>query len=137
MRQTMSTALIVLISFFMLLPPQDAEIRGVASDVSGAVIPAATVSLSGANVQRTTQTQADGTFSFRALATGDYTLKSNYLGFEAFEDHVSAISGLKLLMAIRLRPQVITQALTVTEDRGTELSLDSDQNAGSRVVKNS
>ena len=119
---------ITIVIFLLAMPQQDAMIHGIVSDVSGAVIADATVSLSGANVQTAVQTHQDGSFSFPALEAGDYTLKVNYRGFEIFEDHVTAKSQLTLLVAIRLRPQVVTQALTVTEDGGPELGLESDEN---------
>jgi len=117
----MLSALAISICLFALMPKHDAQIHGIVSDVSGAVIARAAVSLSGANVQRRVQTQDDGSFLFPALAAGHYTLKVNYRGFETFEDHVSASSRLTLLVAIRLRPQAVTEARTVTENGGTEL----------------
>ena len=130
---------VITISVFLLILPaqQPAMIHGVVSDATGAVIPAATVALSGANFQRTGLTQDDGSYSFPGLTAGNYTLKVSYPGFEAFEQRVKADSGRTLLIGVRLVPETLTQSLTVTEDHGPELSLESDANAGTRVVKDS
>src|SRR5215813_10973261 len=107
----MASRLVVSIFLLVLIPQRPAGIEGIVSDVSGHIISDATVSLSGANLQTAVRTHGDGRFSFPALEAGDYTLKVNYRGFETFEDHVTAKSRLTLFVAIRLRPQVVTEAL--------------------------
>src|SRR5437879_13307217 len=58
-------------------------IRGVMTDDSGAVIPAANVALTGKGVSKTAQTQADGTYTFPNLAPGQYTVNVAFQGFAA------------------------------------------------------
>src|SRR5205823_4192747 len=114
---------------------QPAAIEGVLTDASGGAIPVATVSLSGTNLQKTVQTPADGSYSFTGLPRGEYTLKVDYPGFETFEKQVTAEVGKTLQVPIQLRLRVSTQAVTVTGDRGPELSVDPGESAGTTVVK--
>src|SRR5690242_1197495 len=94
-----------------------AAIHGVLTDASGALIPGAAVSLSGANVRTTVQTAADGSYRFQGLAAGEYTLNVTVPDLEAFEKRVRVDNGATLDVPIQLRPHVETQELTVTEDR--------------------
>ena len=65
-------------------------VKGVMTDDSGAVIPAASVSLVGGNgVTKTAQTQADGSYTFVGVAPGDYTVKVAFPGFSPFEKTVT------------------------------------------------
>src|ERR1035438_4150117 len=56
-------------------------LRGTMTDDSGAVIPAANVSLTGRGATQTAQTQADGTYVFQGLAPGQYTIRAVLPGF--------------------------------------------------------
>ncbi len=60
-------------------------VRGTMTDDSGAVIPAANVTLTGNGVTKTAQTQADGTYMFQGLAPGQYTVKVAFPGFAPVE----------------------------------------------------
>src|SRR5215468_1105475 len=112
-----------------------AAIHGVLTDASGALIPGAAVSLSGANVRTTVQTAADGSYSFQGLAAGDYTLSVTVPNLEAFERRVRVDDGATIDVPVQLRPQVETQALTVTEDREVEVGLEEDKSAAAVVIK--
>ena len=63
-------------------------VRGVLMDDSGAVIPATNVTVAGAGVSKTPQTQGDGTFSVTGLAPGQYTVSVEYPGFAPFSKAV-------------------------------------------------
>src|SRR5438128_2128180 len=119
------TALVLLLSL----------IHGVLTDASGAVIPGATVSLSAANFQKSVETAMDGSYSFPGLAAGDYTLNVSYPGLESFSKRVRVDQGKALQVTIQLRPEVLTQAVTVTGERDPALGLDPDESAGAVVVK--
>ena len=127
----------IVFSLLVQTVQQPATIQGFLTDASGAVIPAAAISLSGGNVRKTVQTAADGSYSFLGLPPGNYALKVDYPGLEAFENSVTIEAGKTLQFPIQLRPRVSTQAVTVTGDRQAALSLDSTQSAGTVVVKDS
>jgi len=107
----------IVFSLLVQTVQQPATIQGFLTDASGAVIPAAAISLSGGNVRKTVQTAADGSYSFPGLPPGNYALKVDYPGLEAFENSVTIEAGKTLQFPIQLRPRVSTQAVTVTGDR--------------------
>jgi hypothetical protein len=116
---------------------QAAAIQGVLTDSSGAVIPGVTVSLSGAGIRKTAQSSDNGSYSFAGLTAGNYTLTVDYPGLERFEKRVAVKAGQTLQFPIQLRLQVSTRAVTVTGDRGPELTLDPGERAGATVVAGS
>ncbi len=59
-------------------------VKGTLADESGAMIPAATVTITGSSGARTAQTQADGSYTFTSLAPGQYTVSLSYPGFAPF-----------------------------------------------------
>ena len=61
----------------------------------------------------------------------------DYPGLEAFEVHATAEAGKTLQVPIQLKLRVASQEVTVTEDRGPEVSTDPSQSAGATVVKDS
>jgi hypothetical protein len=118
-----------------LLVQLPAAIHGVLTDASGALIPGAAVSLSGANLRATVQTPADGSYAFQGLAAGDYTLNVTAPDLEAIEKRVRVDEGATIDLPIQLRPHVETQAVTVTEDREAEIGLEEDKSAAAVVIK--
>ncbi len=60
---------------------QDGGIAGRVTDGTGAVLPGATVSLSGPGEARVAQTDSNGDYEFPALSPGDYTLTAGLSGF--------------------------------------------------------
>src|SRR5205085_2703031 len=65
------------------------NIRGVMTDDSGAVIPAATVTVAGTGALRTVQTQADGSYTVSGLTPGAYHVRVNFPGFAPFDKPVT------------------------------------------------
>jgi len=118
------------------LPAQTATggVRGVLSDDSGAVIPAANVTLAGAGVSKTIQTQADGTFSTVGLAPGQYTVSVTYPGFATFSKTVN-VGGAPVQMSIRLAVSAEKQEVTVQAEAGPTVSTEADSNASAIVIK--
>jgi hypothetical protein len=116
---------------------QAGTIQGTLTDSSGAVIPGVTVSLSGAGIRKTAQSSDNGSYSFAGLTAGNYTLTVDYPGLERFEKRVAVKTGQTLQFPIQLRLRVSTQEVTVTGDRGPELTLDPDERAGATVVAGS
>src|ERR1043165_610763 len=75
-------------------------IRGVMTDDSGAIIPAAKVTLSGGGVNRTVQTQADGSYTFAGLAPGQYRIRVSFPGFANFDKTVAVSGGAAAVLPI-------------------------------------
>ncbi|NOT63724.1 MAG: hypothetical protein HOP19_26215 [Acidobacteria bacterium] len=91
--QTLCFALLGLLSLTLITAAQTAfTLRGSVVDETDAVIPGATVTLTGADGKaRTVTSGADGAFALPQLATGVYQVTVNFDGFEPY-----AQSGLQL-----------------------------------------
>ena len=110
-------------------------IKGVLTDDSGAVIPAAVVSLSGNGVQRSAQTQSDGSYTFMALPPGQYTVRAAFPGFAPFEKAVSVSTGSNIQVPIQMAVQAEKQQVTVQAEAGPSVSVEPDNNATALVIK--
>jgi hypothetical protein len=100
--------------------------RGILKDSSGAVIPAATLTLTPAanGSAGNTTTDVNGGWSFLSVATGEYVIKVRYPGFEDFSKSILAQSGRTIDVPIELLLQTKNQAITVQGGGGPELTLD-------------
>lgn len=128
-------AILALCMMFSQAAAKPSTVRGVVSDTSGAVLPGADVALSGGLANSVVQARIDGSFVFLNVAAGKYILKVEYPGLEPVEQEVSVAQGGTIDLTIRLRPQTLAQNVTVTEDRGAELSLEPDKTAGGIAIK--
>jgi hypothetical protein len=130
----------ILLSFLLLFAPaafgQPAgSVKGVLTDDSGAVIPAAAVVLSGNGTKRVAQTQADGTYSFAGLAPGQYTVSVAFTGFAPVARAITLSAGATAQVAIQLAVSADKQQITVTAEPGPTVSVDPDANATALVIK--
>ncbi len=109
------------------------NVYGKATDSSGAVLPGASVTVSGEAGSRTTVTGADGTFRFLNLSPGDYTVTVSLQGFGAANRRVTVQTGqsASLDMALKVGGQaetieVVAEApLVDVKKRGTSANLTS------------
>lgn len=114
--------------------PATGTIRGVVTDNSGAVVPAATVTLTGNGSEKSAQTQADGSYAFQGLAPGQFTVRMSYPGFAPFEKAVAVSAG-TLQVPIQLALSAEKQEVTVEEVGGPTVSVEPDNNATALVLK--
>jgi hypothetical protein len=110
------------------------SIRGVLTDDSGAVIPATVITLTGKGVQKSAQSQGDGSYVFPGLAPGEYTVRTTVPGFSAFEQKVTVASGV-VPLPIQMRVTAEKQEITVTSGPGVTVSVEPDNNATALVLK--
>ena len=110
-------------------------VRGVMTDDSGAVVPAANVTLTGAGVNKTAQTQADGTYTFSGVAPGQYHVKATFPGFAPVDMPVTVGAGANLSVPIQLSIATGKQEITVAEAANTAVSVEPDNNATALVLK--
>src|SRR5262249_21772301 len=110
-------------------------IKGVVTDESGAVVPAAAVSLTGKGIQKAVQSQADGTYTFAGLPTGQYTVHAAVAGFSPFEKQVTVAGGATVSLEIPLRVTTDKQEVTVNAEPGPSVSVEPDNNATALVLK--
>jgi hypothetical protein len=111
-------------------------LRGVLTDDSGAIIPAATVSIAGTGVQKSVPTQNDGSYTFAGLLTGQYTVRVTFPGFAAFQQVVAISAGSTIQLPIQLKVSAAEkQEVTVQGEAGPHLSVEPDNNATALVLK--
>jgi hypothetical protein len=88
------------------------NIYGTVQDESGAVLPGATVTLTGSAVSRTTTAGSEGNFRFLSLPFGTYTLSVALAGFATVEREVIVTTGQNVNLTFELG--VAAQAETIT-----------------------
>jgi hypothetical protein len=114
-----------------------ATIRGTVKDNTGAIIPQATVTLTDQNgATQTTQTKDDGTYVFRGVKPGTYTVSAEAKNLT--QDGVVAVAaaaGHPVEGDVVMKPQSVKEEVTVEEQSSTHLSVDPTQNADSLVLK--
>jgi len=89
--RVISSMCVVLLLYPALLgqASYQAQIRGLVSDASGAVLPNATVTITevGTNVSQTAKTNSAGEYILRALRPSTYIVKATAPGFQAVEQN--------------------------------------------------
>jgi hypothetical protein len=111
-------------------------VTGQVKDASGAVVPGATVTLtSGDGAAQTAPAQADGTYTFRAVTPGTYTVSATYKGLTQSGVVAVQITGSETARGdIVMKPAEVTQEITVQENPN-QVSVDPSQNADALVLK--
>jgi hypothetical protein len=110
-------------------------LRGVMTDDSGAVIPAAKVTLSGGGTNRTAQTQADGSYTFVGLPPGQYRVRVSFPGFSNFDKTVAVTGGGTATLPIQMVVKAEKQEITVADTSTTTVSVEPDNNATALVLR--
>ncbi|MDP8980026.1 MAG: TonB-dependent receptor, partial [Acidobacteriota bacterium] len=126
----------LLVAFVCLAPlfAQTATLRGRVTDESGAVVPGAIVTLAGP-VAKTTTTGNDGSYSFNALAPGDYTAQASAPDLALPAPIKLVLKAGAQTLNLQLRIASTMQQVTVEESAGPTVSTDSANNAGALVLR--
>jgi hypothetical protein len=113
---------------------QTATLTGRVSDESGAIVQAATVTLSDANGVQAALSRADGNYSFSRLAPGDYTVSASAPQLALPKPvKVSLRPGVNTFN-VQLKVATTTQQFTVQENSGPALSTEASNNASATVI---
>jgi len=114
-------ALLAVVLFLPVFSPLLAQtdsgtVRGTVTDTTGAVIPAATITLTDKNsgVVRTTTSNAKGEFGFDALLRGQYLAHIEAKGFQVQEQSFELQVSQTQSLIFSLAPGSTTQTVTVT-----------------------
>jgi len=126
---------IAALASFAVAQTSTGTVKGVLSDDSGAVIPAAVVSMTNTAGKHDAQSQADGTYSFAGVQPGDYTVTVTYPGFATFTKAITVNAGATLQVPIQLSVTTEKQEITVKGDPGPSISVEPDNNATALVIK--
>jgi len=116
-------------------PAAGATVHGMVVDPDDALIPGATVTLtSAAGKAQTTTSKSDGTYSFRGLAAGSYTLTVTAPGFASYaKPGIAVAANASVSSDVTMSLQNTTQTVNVTTDT-VQLSVDPENNASSTVI---
>ncbi len=92
-------------------------IRGTVTDMTGAVLPQATVTLinEGTAAQLTTQSNQEGYYTFTALSPGQYRIQVIAQGFDAWKGELTLRVGQEAVIDAPLKPGKATTTVTVTD----------------------
>ncbi len=107
------------------------NVFGNVTDASGAVLPGASVSISGEAGTRTTVTGSDGTFRFLNMDYGDYTVTISLAGFGTASRKVTVVTGSSSQVTVSLSIGAKTEVVEVSAEaplvdikkRGTSTTL--------------
>jgi hypothetical protein len=110
-------------------------VRGVLTDNSGAVIPGASVVISGKTVQKTAGTQVDGSFVESGLPAGEYSIKVAFPGFSPFDKRVVVDPGAQVQVPIQLSLLAERQVVTVQSESAPTVNVDPANNATALVLR--
>jgi hypothetical protein len=92
------------------------NIYGTVKDESGAVLPGATVALTGAFGSRSTTTGTQGDFRFLNVDHGTHQLKVSLTGFTGVERPVVVSSGQNVDLTVGLKVASVSETVTVTTE---------------------
>jgi hypothetical protein len=128
-------AAVLAVSCLPAQTPTTGSIRGVMTDDSGAIIPAANVTVSGNGVNRTVQTQTDGSYSVVGLAPGQYRVRVSFPGFTNFDKTVAVTGGATATLPIQMNVKAEKQEITVADQATTSVSVEPDNNVTALVLR--
>ena len=93
------------------------SLHGQVTDPTGAIVPGASVQLSGGGKSFSVTSGGDGSYSFGTLPSGSYTLDVTVPGFTPFsETGVSVVNGTSRMLNIPLTIATQEQQIEVTAD---------------------
>ncbi len=124
---------------FLLTSPlwaQSATLRGVVTDVTGAVVPGAKVTVKGpAGPPKSVLTSSNGSYSFSGLLPGSYTVSASAPELSMQQPaKVTLTSGTQTLN-LQLQVATTRQQVTVQENAGPTLSVSPESNASGLVLR--
>ncbi|MGB0065022.1 MAG: carboxypeptidase regulatory-like domain-containing protein [Terracidiphilus sp.] len=116
---------------------QTATLHGEVQDPSGAVVPAAGLSLTRVGKTQITKSSADGQYTFHDLVPGSYTLTVTAKGFAPLTvPNISLAGGEAKQFNAHLSIAVAQQEVTITgQNQG--VSINPENNAGATILKGS
>jgi hypothetical protein len=112
-----------------------ATLHGMVVDPDNALIPGATVTLTSATGKvQSTASKSDGTYGFRSVATGSYTLSVTAPGFASYSKPALQVTvGVDQNLTVTMALAEQMQQVNVSTDT-VALSVDPDSNASSTVI---
>jgi len=109
-----------------------AELHGVVTDPSGALVPGALVQVRGSGAEQRKYTDAQGVYAFPALKPGKYNVRVIAKGFTLLQQQdveVDASTSLDLQLSIEAESQVVN-----VEEEANKVTVDPNSNADALVL---
>src|SRR5262245_47216758 len=115
-----------------------AEVAGIVKDVSGAVLPAATVTAVQAATGFTSEqhTDSNGEFLLASLPVGSYTLSVQFDGFRPIRRSISLLIGQKIRLDFSLEVGAVSEEITITADASSTGLIQTENAEVSDVIEN-
>src|SRR6516225_5044890 len=114
---------------------QTATLRGVITDETGAVLPAATVTVNGTSGTKSVTTGNDGAYLITGLPGGDYTVQASAPDLVLPQTaKITLNSGIRTLN-LQLRVAATAQQVTVEDIGAPVVTVDSSNNASATILK--
>lgn len=125
------------LAIFATAQAPTSSVSGKVMDATGAVIPNATVIVTGADGKQTSTTSDQvGGFHVQPLSPGSYTVSADAAGFAHYTQSGVAVSaGKNLTLDLTLQVQVQEQKINVQSENPTQLDVSASSNAGSLIIK--
>jgi hypothetical protein len=116
---------------------QTGSVSGKVTDQTGALIPGATVTATGADGKQVSATSDQGGgFSLQSLPAGSYTVSATANGFAQYtQQGVTLTPGHTLTLNMTLQVQAQEEKVNVQSERPTQLDVGSSSSAGALVIK--
>jgi hypothetical protein len=115
---------------------QTVSLHGQVTDESGALVPAVVVTLNGpAGLVKTTKAASDGTYSFTALAPGNYTLQASAPDLALPQAAKVALKSGSQTLNLQLFVAATLQQVKVEDSAGPGVSTDAANNASAIVIR--
>lgn len=132
-----SVVVLAVIVFAALAQAQTASVSGKVTDQTGAVIPQATVTVTGPEGKQVNATSDQvGAFHVTGLAPGAYTVSVDAEGFAHYsKTDVMLTAGHPLTFDVTLDVQVQEEKVNVEAQRPTQLDVSSSSNASALIIK--
>ena len=127
---------LALIVVSLPLCAQTATLRGQVLDESGAVVPAATVTLNGpAGVAKVTTSGSDGSYSFNGLPSGSYTVRVSAPDLTQAQPAKIVLQSGAQSLNVKMKVASVTQQVTVQDTGGPSVSTDPSNNSTATVLR--
>lgn len=129
----LAVAAAVMLAFPDAASAQTAELRGIVTDDSGAVLPGVTVTVrnEGTGIERVLITDGAGTFRAPALQPGPYAIKSELMGFGVDQRRVTLTVGEVAELRIGLAVGALSE---VVEVKGAAVTIETSKSDLSGVI---
>ena len=112
------------------------SIRGQVTDPSAALVPGATVVVTGTGVTRSVKSDGQGRYALPNIPAGKYSLRADAPGFVTFvQPEVSVSSGQASPLDIALQIAAEASQVSVVDQTQASLSTDASSNVGALVLK--